>query len=349
MRTCVFIPPVPRYSGGVAVMLELARHLHEAGHEVCLVPRELNPSSVPPTSMSVSSLESLELTANDIWLVPEGWVNALAPGLQAGARCLVYCQNWAYLLSALPENIHWGQLAAEFLAVSAPVAWFVQQCAGRKAPVLRPGIDVQRFAPPEKKPDGPLRVAYMPRKNKALVERVREIVTARSALPDSPFSQAGGLEWVSISGVPHDDVAGLLASSHFFLVSGFPEGCPLPPLEAMASGCFPVGFHGFGGWDYMRQAAPELPFVATPWWPQESGQGPDTYPELGGNGIWVADADVLAAALALEHAVAWKLEHSPLFAQTLENARATALHYSLEQQRKRCLELWAGLTQSSDP
>jgi len=342
MRTCVFIPPVPQYSGGVAVLLELARHLHEAGREVCIVPRELNPVAAPPASMPVTSLESLQLTADDIWLVPEGWVNALAPGLKVGARCLVYCQNWAYLLSALPENVHWGQLAVEFLAVSAPVAWFVTHCTGRPAPVLRPGIDVHRFAPPDRKPGGPLRVAYMPRKNKALVERVREIVTARSALPGSPLSQAGGVEWVPISGVPHEQVAGLLASSHFFLVSGFPEGCPLPPLEAMASGCFTLGFHGFGGWDYMRQTAPDLPFAAALWWPQEPGQGADGYPELGGNGIWVADADVLAAAMALEQAVAWKLEQNPLFDQTLENARATALRYSLEQQRTRCLELWSG-------
>jgi glycosyltransferase involved in cell wall biosynthesis len=52
-----------------------------------------------------------------------------------------------------------------------------------------------------------------------------------------------------------DDVAKTLGTCHLFLATGFPEGCPLPPLEAMASGCIVTGFAGYGGWDYMRQAA----------------------------------------------------------------------------------------------
>jgi len=340
MRTCVFIPPVPRYSGGVAVLLELASHLHAAGQEVLLVPREgEGPTLEHEARVPVLPWASLDLGPGDLWLVPEGWVNALAPGLQAGAHCLVYCQNWAYLFSSLPEGVDWGRLQVGFLAVSAPVAWFIEQTTGREAPVLRPGIDVERFAPPARKPEDILRIAFMPRKNKALVERIREIFTARQQLAASPLGNTR-VEWVEISGLPQPEVAARLASSHAFLASGFPEGCPLPPLEAMASGCFPVGFPGFGGWDYMRQIAPELPFAATPWWPDS---GPDAR-ELPGNGIWVADADVFAAALGLEQALAWKLRGDPRFDNCLANARETALQYSLEHQRRRCLELWAALS-----
>lgn len=342
MRTLFFIPPVPRYSGGVAVLFELAGHLRDAGFEVLLVPRE-GGGPLPKYAARVPLLSwpQLDLKPEDIWLVPEGWVNALAPGLTAKARCVVYCQNWAYLLSSLPENVAWPQLPVSFLTVSAPVAWFVTQCTGKPAPVLRPGINVERFAPPQGKPEDCLRIAYMPRKNKALVERVREICQARMTTGASPLARGGSVEWVEISGLPQEEVAARLASSHFFLASGFPEGCPLPPLEAMASGCFPVGFAGFGGWDYMRQAAPDLPFAAKPWWPRG-----DEERSPAGNGIWVADADVLAAALALEQGVAWKLDGDPRFQDTVENARATALRYGLEQQRARCLELWAEFAQA---
>lgn len=344
MRTCIFIPPLAKHTGGVAVLMQLAAHLHGAGREVRLVPRESGkgPGLAADAQAPVLPWDSLDLGPGDLWLVPEGWVNALAPGLRAKARCVVYCQNWAYLLAALPENVAWAQLPVDFLAVSQPVAWFVAQCTGRVAPVLRAAVDVLRFAPPEKKPDGPLRVAYMPRKNKALVQRVREITAARAALGGGPLSGNNGFEWVEISGLPQHEVAARLASCHVFLASGFPEGCPLPPLEAMASGCFVVGFAGFGGWDYMRQIEPALAYAAAPWWPENEpvADGPDAPPQLGGNGIWCADADVMALALGLEQAAAWKNAGDARFATALRNARATALCYSLERQRQRCLEIW---------
>jgi len=35
-----------------------------------------------------------------------------------------------------------------------------------------------------------------------------------------------------------------------FLSFGYPEGFSLPPVEAMASGCVVVGYHGRGGREY---------------------------------------------------------------------------------------------------
>ncbi len=338
MRTCIFIPPMRKHTGGVAVLLQIAAYLHDAGHDVRLVPREGNaPFPAPAQDVPVLPWDNLDLTAHDAWLVPEGWVNALAPGLRAGARTLLYCQNWSYLFSALPPNIHWGALQVTIIAVSQPVSWFVAETTGQRADILRPGIDLGMFHPPRRRMpiSGSVRVAFMPRKNKALVERVREITFSRRA---SGLCDVD-LEWVEISGLPQEQVAERLRSCRVFLASGFPEGCPLPPLEAMASGCVPVGFAGFGGWDYMRHAAPELPGAARPWWPERAT---DDAP-WGGNGLWSADADVLAAALALEHAARWWRDDTPELAKTLENCQLTARHYGTEQQRDNVLALWERL------
>jgi hypothetical protein len=329
--THVFLPPIAKTTGGVQVLLRLAVALRAAGYAVRLVPRE--PPAVPlpgfAAGLPLVPWEGLALSPEDIWLVPEGWPNALAPGLAAGARCLVYVQNWAYLFSSLPPGLDWRRLPVSFLAVSAPVAWFVRQCLGMEAPVLRPGIDSALFAPPEAKPAGPpWRIAYMPRKNRALAEQVMAILAARRPGKND-------VAWLTVERMTPAEVARTLASAHLFLATGFPEGCPLPPLEAMACGCLPVGFSGFGGFDYMRQAA-EFPGAARPWWPIEPK-------DFGGNGLWAADADPLGAALGLETALGWLESGAPELAGALDAARATAAAYDLTAQARAAAELWAGL------
>ena len=61
-----------------------------------------------------------------------------------------------------------------------------------------------------------------------------------------------GWDLVAIDGLPEHEVAKRLAECAIFLSFGYPEGCPLPPLEAMASGCVVVGYHGWGGREYFK-------------------------------------------------------------------------------------------------
>lgn len=266
------------------------------------------------------------LDKDDIWLVPEGWANALQPGLEARCQCISYVQNWAYLFSSLPEGVSWSQLPVEFLAVSDPVAHFIKQATYRDAPVVRPGIDRSIFYAPEVKPGGKITVAYMPRKNKALVAQVKAIFEHRNA-PDI-------IRWMPIENMDTFGVAETLRDAHIFFMSGFPEGCPLPPLEAMACGCLPVGFSGLGGWDYMRQAQCIPRF--TPWWPLRSVS-------WGGNGLWCADGDVLDAALCLEEAVTMFANGDPGLDAILRAGQETANAHSTDEQRKSVLEVWSKL------
>lgn len=349
MKTAIFIPPLPQMSGGVAVLLQMAENLHNSGHDVCLVWREdpgvtydLNALSPVP----VRHWDNLKLGPEYIWVVAEGWPSALAPGLTNGAQCVVYVQNWAFMLGVLPNNVRWEQLPIRFLSVSDPVRWFVQRHTGMDSQVLRPAIDPSLFYPAldplgdaaaEPLPLGPpVRIAWMPRKNKALAQQVRHGVEARllRLFPDRPGLT---LEWVEIHGRSRSEVAELLRSAHIFLVTGFPEGCPLPPLEAMASGCLVVGYSGLGGWDYMRQAQPDLPFALQPWWPLR--------PVLwGGNGIFVADADVPAATHAVEEALALLFRGGPELAAWRRNAAATAAAYSTEAQVRALSYIWQNFT-----
>lgn len=344
MRTFFFLPPVRQAAGGITVIRRMAAFLAASGREAFLVPRE-TPGQGQGWSPSeawvdapVVKWDALALTKEDLWVVPEGWVNALTPGFNAGARCLVYVQNWAYLLSALPEGVSWRKLPVAFAAVSDPVAQFVAATTGQTAPVLRPGIDRDLFRAPAAKPDPAdgVRIAWMPRKNKALARQIQE------TFQNLDEGLAARCQWLEISGLPAAGVAQALASAHIFLATGFPEGCPLPPLEAMACGCLPVGYMGFGGADYMRQALPAPssheadPAPFTPWWPLRAVP-------WGGNGLWSADADILGAALHLKTAATWMLEGNPILSATLANARATADAYTLDAQRQSVLALWSHL------
>lgn len=340
MRTHVYIPPLPKPTGGVYVLYELADVLLAAGCEVFLCPRE---GTAPPAytgRVPLRPMATLDqdwtLGPGDLWLVPEGWVNALTPGLRAGARCLVYVQNWAYLFSSLPPDVAWDQLSVDFLAVSDPVARYIETTLGRDAPVLRPGIDLDLFTAPDRKPHGLVRVACMPRKNKALLAQITDAFTARRRLLGQ--DARAEVRFTPIDGVSRAEVADLLRQAHVFLATGFPEGCPLPPLEAMASGCLVTGFGGYGGWDYMRQAEGSAAWGDyAPWWPLRKAP-------WGGNGLFAADADVPAAALALAEAVRWWEEDDPRLRPTLDNARQTALVYSRQAFFENTAALWNSLT-----
>ena len=325
-RTFVFLPPLRTVSGGLAVLAAIAAGLAGLGHDVRLVLRDpaAPPLALPPELPTVGLAET-GLTPGDVYLVPEGWPNALAPGLAAGARCVVYCQNWAYLWNGLPDGIGWDQLPVTFLAVSEPVARFIEQATGTLPPVLRPAIDPARFYPPPAKPAlGPVRVGYMPRKNKALAALLRRMAEARTARTGIHYAFA------PIDGLSPDGVAEVLRGCHIFLATGFPEGCPLPPLEALACGCVVAGFSGFGGFDYMRQAAPGGPVPSVPL----------RQVAWGGNGFYAADNDVFAAAACLEQAARLWRDGGAALTAVLESARLTAAAYGPGEQRAALMELW---------
>ena len=337
MRTIIYIPPLPRTSGGIAVLYQLATRLRELGKDCFFVSSGNTAEKVPGLAEQKEkggrqlewSVDGSFLSPEDIYIVPEGWPNALAPGLAAGCHCIVYVQNWAFLHSGLPHGVRWQQLPVKFIAVSQPVSWFLQEIAHLQVEgVVRPSLDGKLFAPSGKS-GKTLRIAWMPRKNKALAEQIKTVTEVALGGKNHP-----PLEWVEIHRMSQEAVAEELGKSHIFLCTGFPEGLALPPLEAMASGCLVVGFSGFGGWDYMRDARcegqprlspTEFSLREVPW---------------GGNGYFAMDGDILGAALALKEAILTTEESASCRNGIIAAARQTAQAYSSDAQMNEIASLW---------
>ncbi len=338
----IFLPPLPSMSGGFHMLLHLGESMAQLGHDVFFVIHEQGPplpiyqALRQKTKLPLRSWHEAHLTSKHVWIIPEGWPNALVLGLRSGARCIVYMQSWSFAMRTLPPGVHWQQLPVDFLYVSEPTRHCLRELTGKDGPILRPCVHTELFYPPALAPaaahfDGPLRIAWMPRKNKGLGLQIVDAFTQRNTHLPQPWCAQKPVQWMEIHKVPYEKVPEALRACHIFLTTGFPEGFGLPALEAMACGCIPVGFSGLGGWDYMRShplPASSHPFVSKAFFPMPPCPVDGIFPHGGGNGFFVEDAHVLAAILALEHAAHLLYEGGEELNRLRQNMALTANAYS---------------------
>jgi hypothetical protein len=105
------------------------------------------------------------------------------------------------------------------------------------------GIDQRIFRPPQNEKERA--IAFMPRKRRKDLSQVLRILDLRGVLD--------GWELLPIDRMTESETAAVLRRSAVFLSLNEREGLGLPPLEAMASGCIVVGYHGGCGRLYMRE------------------------------------------------------------------------------------------------
>ena len=129
--------------------------------------------------------------------------------------------RFAAVLTVSPDN-------AEYLRFAFP---------GLEVAVVGNAIDTDRFRPAPDLP--PRRLALLPGKRPQEAEELLRLLGERLA----------GWEVARIEGASEQEVAATLRTAPIFVALGRREGFGLPAAEAMASGCFVVGFPGFGGRD----------------------------------------------------------------------------------------------------
>ena len=306
-------------TGGVLVIYRHVDHLNAAGivahvlHERPGFRCSWFSNRTPVTSTALRPI-----TSHDVLVVPEIYgphLGEIAPGTPK----VVLNQNAHYSFEGWPMPGDTDLAAPDPYRSREVVGALVVSEHNREFLTHTfPGLPVHRVVnaigslPDDDVPKEDL-VAFMPRKNARHALQVLNIVQSRDALH--------GFRVQAIDGVPHEESLRILARARVFLNFGDLEGCPLPPLEAMASGCLVVGYDGFGAREYL-----------TP----ETG-----YP--------IAFGDILGFARTVESILAsWRDDPAPLEHRIASGKCLARSRYSAKAERDSVVSTWREILQSAD-
>jgi glycosyltransferase involved in cell wall biosynthesis len=251
-------------SGGVRAIYRHVDLLNEAGIDAAVLHHK--PGFACrwfEHSTRVLAAPAVELSRRDVLVVPEIY-GPHFDRLPEGPRLVAFNQN-AYLTFArlAPDQKLFYRRFEAAMTVSRDSAEYLRFAfPGLEVAIVPNSIDCELFRPGMLPPR---RLATMPRKRREEADQILRLLGAR----------LDGWEVVEIESRPEAEVAELLRGAPIFLALGRQEGFGLPAAEAMASGCFVVGFPGFGGREIFD--------------PQCSGP--------------VEDGDVLGAAMRIANAI----------------------------------------------
>lgn len=235
-------------SGGILVIYRHVRHLVEAGIRAAVVHerRGFAPTWFDTTGIPIVCADDVDADpASDLLVIPEIYGPDLAE-IGDGVRKAVFNQNAYNTFAGYPTDLadrrtpYTHPDVVGVVVVSDDNAAYLRHAFPElRVHVSPPMIDPAQFHPREAKRR---RIAFMPRKGAEHALQVINILKFRGALDD--------VELLPLDGMTQDEIAAELRQSLIFLSLGYPEGCPCPPREAMASGCLTIGYHGMGGRDF---------------------------------------------------------------------------------------------------
>lgn len=302
-------PTQPR--GGVRVFYRHVDLLNEAGFDAVVVHagRGYRASWFENRTRVVAAAD-VGLGGSDLLVVPEFYGSNLAL-LPAGPRIVLFNQGPYYTFVGVEPDA-----AAALAAPPVEAILTVSQDASRllgftfpDAPVhlARSVVDGDVFHPG----DGSAprrRIAYPTNRRPGERHQLLSMLAARGRL--------AGWEFVPIAGLSETQVADVLRDCAIFLSFSERDGFGLPPAEAMACGCYVIGFHGQGGAEFFD------PAFSSP----------------------VAEADIVAFARAVEEAaLAYDADPTALTRAGLAASRQVLATYHPDGLRADLLAFYGGL------
>ena len=290
-------------SGGEAVNEDHVLALREMGYRAYLFYIEDAPiGHFASRAPILRAGASMAFDHRDVIVVPEPWRMHIDGFALMEVKKVMHCQNPYYLFNGVDDV---SVIARKGISAVISCSDYTSGLLRRMgypgplqtvqpalSPLFRPGVTKKQ------------QIAYMPRKREHETNFVK-------GLFHSLYPNLCDVPWVPIHDMALAECAQVLSESAVFAAFSHIEGLGLPPLEAMASGCMVVGFHGLGGSDY-----------ATPH-----------------NGLWIAEGDHFAYAHGLAEAL--RAAASPDWCVSVrEHAQATAARYCSQRFRSDLKGFW---------
>ena len=239
-------PDLPHPSGGIKVIYNYVQHLVDLGYDARVW------HGTPgfrydewESSAPVDTGRHLPFAAGDVLVIPETGGSKWS-FLAGESPVVVLCQGMDFVFSASdflrdePGAYPGWPNAVATVAVSEAIATFLEHACPPGFPVHRVPVEIEdRFRPLAKE----RRIALMPRR------RREDLIGAVQLMRRS--GRMDGWEFVLIDGMTQAQVAEELGRAAIFLFGAEREGFGLPGAEAMAAGCYVVGFTGDGAKEYM--------------------------------------------------------------------------------------------------
>lgn len=253
----------------------------------------------------------LTLTGRDLLAVPEVYGMRLAT-IAPRIRRVSVNQNGYQTFRGIPDATEHPYNSCDSLEAVLAVSENTEVLLMHTFPHLDVrrfwvGIDPQLMFPGSSEKRRRL-ITYMPRRRASRAQQVLSILAARGCLE--------GWEVLPLDGLSHATVAGVLREAAIFMSFSEQEGCPLPPLEAMACGAIVIGFSGLGGDEYFRE---DIAFK-------------------------IPEEDVLAFAQAMEAVMNTWTKRRDEWGALAERASQHVLRtYSPERERTSVLKAYEGL------
>jgi hypothetical protein len=295
MRRIVYLSPFPKtdISGGIKVMYRHVEMLTSMGFEAAVFSPDGYPVWMPSTAKLCSDANLLN-DKNCILVYPEILSGDLGKNARRpipGVKVLL-CQNQYHMTfnETLPKH-NLGDLGfAKLITVGSVAKRFLERIfTPAEFDVVPVWVDEAVFYPREKS----MRIAVIPRKMPRVYNLIRTIFSLK-------YPRLKNVPWDVIVAKPEADTAETFGRASVFLSLCNRECVPLTPLEAMASGCIVVGFHGYGGLEYATEA----------------------------NGIWLRPDFLEEAADALARAVLGIEQGEKRFQEMRRSGFDTARRYS---------------------
>jgi hypothetical protein len=304
-------PDHDRPAGGVQVMYRHVDALNEAGVPAAVLHQQPGfRCSWFDNDTVVTDVRKVRVCPEDLLVVPETDAEVVT-GLPPDLPHVVLDQSghltWSRRTSALDHHYRSSPQMRGVVTVSEHCVDLLSY-AFPQLPVVRvhDAVDTARFHLPPR-PAG-RRIAYLTRRGREDAVQVLAMLKVRGALE--------GWEVVALDAMPQARLADELRASSIFLSFPYQEGFGLPAAEAMACGCYVVGFHGFGGREYL------LPGFSSP----------------------IETGDTLTMARTVESVLRCESKDPGWCAMrgrlASEHVRAT---YSLERERREVQETYLGL------